>query len=127
MKISKRINAILSAVLSLAMLVSVFASAIAYAGEETAVVNEDAVGAYNFLKAVGAMDADEVPYDGEMMITRAHFVKMALHASNDAPKVLVSNDEVFYDVDMNTMYENYIETAYRIGYISGAANGLFEP
>jgi len=126
MKIYGKTKTLLSAILSLAMLVTAFATATAFA-EETAVVNEYAENAYSFLKAVGAMDAEEVPYDGAMPVTRAHFVKMALHASNDAPKVLVSNDEVFYDVDMNTKYENYIETAYRIGYISGAADGLFEP
>lgn len=99
------------------------------ANSESSAQNQvaDAASAYDFLKSVGAMDPEEVPFDGNMQITRAHFVKLALHLSGDAPHVLVSDDEVFYDVTPSTAYENYIETAYRTGYISGTSSGVFAP
>ncbi len=128
MKIFKTLKSIISAVISLTLIICLFApSASAFSPESFSDAGSDYLAAYKFLKAVGAMDPAEETPASDSVVTRAHFVKLALHASNDAPKVLLSADEVFYDVDMNTKYENYIETAYRIGYISGSADGLFEP
>lgn len=127
MTISKRLKSILALALVLAMMLSVSVPLTSFADESADLYSKDSKASYDFLKAVGAIDTDEVPFDANMQITRAHFVKLALHLSNDAPNVLVSNDEVFYDVNPSTDYENYIETAYRIGYISGSSTGLFDP
>jgi len=97
------------------------------AAEADLPATESAENAYNFMMAVGAMDPEEVDFDASMVITRAHFVKLALHLSNDAPKVIVPNSGVFTDVTPSIQYADYIETAYRIGYISGSASGVFEP
>jgi len=80
-----------------------------------------------FLKSVGVMPQDEqFPPDDEL-ISRAYFVMLALYASGDAPGVISSAGNVFSDVTEETPYEACIETAYRIGYISGNASGLFNP
>jgi len=72
-----------------------------------------------FLKSVGVMPQDEqFPPDDEL-ISRAYFVMLALYASGDAPGVISSAGNVFSDVTEETPYEACIETAYRIGYISG--------
>jgi len=127
MKISKTVKTLISSVVALVMLFSLSVP-FAFAATETEFsTTSNALEAYDFLKAVGAMDPDEVAFSADMAITRAHFVKLALHLSNDAPNVLVSNDEVFSDVTPSTQYENYIETAYRIGYISGSTSSMFEP
>ena len=124
MRISNKIKSIISVVLSLALISSVpFVSHAADSG----VSSEEGQTAYNFLMAVGAMDPDEDAYNPTVKLTRAHFVKMAVHLAGDAPNVLVSDDEVFSDVTPSTKYENYIETAYRTGYISGSTSGLFQP
>ena len=103
MKITKRIKTLISSAVTFAMVLSLsvpFASA----AVETEYSNaSNALEAYDFLKAVGAMDSEEVAFSADMAITRAHFVKLALHLSNDAPKVLVSDDEVFSDVTPATM------------------------
>jgi len=127
MTTSKIIKQLLAFLMAFAIMLPVSVPLTAKANESSSVYTKNAEDSYNFLKAVGAMDSDEVPFDADMQITRAHFVKLALHLSNDAPNVLLSDDEVFYDVNPSTDYENYIETAYRIGYISGSASGLFEP
>ncbi len=82
---------------------------------------------YEFLKAVGILAEDDPVYSSDEPVSRAYFVKLALQLSNDAPNVLVSDDEVFFDVNPDTQYEAYIETAYRIGYISGGLGGYFNP
>jgi len=128
MKMFKNSKSIISAIIGLTLILSVCAPYVpVFALESFSDTGSDYLAAYKFLRAVGAMDEAEEALASDSVVTRAHFVKLALHASNDAPKVLLSADEVFYDVDMNTKYENYIETAYRIGYISGSADGLFEP
>ncbi len=82
---------------------------------------------YDFMTATGIITADEMPAGGDELVTRAEFVKLALLISNDAPKVLVSEGDVFADVKSGDTYEAYIETAKRIGYISGGSGALFNP
>lgn len=120
MKNYKKIILALSVVLSLMLI-----TAISSRAEDVSAQGGQL--AYDFIKAVGAMDENEIPYEAEKKITRAHFVKLALHLANDAPNVLVSDDVVFSDVTPSTKYEVYIETAYRTGYISGSYDGLFHP
>lgn len=121
MKIIKRI-------ISLVLMLSIIAASTVFASSDAGSVQMDiGKNAYDFLKAVGALDVNELAYDADMKITRAHFVKLALHLSNDAPNVLVSNDEVFADVNADTQYEAYIEKAYRLGHISGAPGLNFNP
>lgn len=127
MKNSNKLKSILSLVIVYAIVLTIAVPFTAFASDFSVTDTRDAKASYEFLKAVDAMDKDEVPFNSTMKITRAHFVKLALHLSNDAPNVLVSNDEVFYDVNPSTDYENYIETAYRIGYISGSPSGMFNP
>ena len=113
-------------VLAIAVLCCVSVPSV-FAVESDAALNENAENAYNFMMAVGAMDPEEVAFDASTVITRAHFVKLALHLSNDAPKVIAPSSGVFTDVTPSTQYADYIETAYRIGYISGSSSGMFEP
>ncbi|MBR3934414.1 MAG: S-layer homology domain-containing protein [Clostridia bacterium] len=127
MNFLNKLKSILAMALIYAMVLTVSVPLTSFATDSIQTDVRDAKLSYEFLKAVGAMDKDEVSYNATMQITRAHFVKLALHLSNDAPNVLVSDDEVFYDVNPSTVYENYIETAYRIGYISGSSSGLFQP
>ena len=93
--------------------------------------NDDSINtgkeSYDFLKALGIIEKDDPAFNADEAVSRAYFVKLALMLSNDAPEVLVSNDEVFFDVNSLTPYEEYIETAYRIGYISGGSGGNFNP
>lgn len=96
-------------------------------GADNEAVSNTGKESYDFLKALGIITKDDPAYNEGEAVSRAYFVKLALMLSNDAPEVLVSNDEVFFDVNSLTQYEAYIETAYRIGYISGGSGGNFNP
>lgn len=113
-------------IFAVTFVLNVFPSAYAFSYEEE-IEMSDAQSAYNFLMNTGILAYDELEFDAEYKIPRAYFVKLALHLSNDAPNVLISNENIYTDVTPSTKYENYIETAYRIGYISGGTDGLFRP
>jgi len=127
MKISKLVKNLLTFALAFAIVITVSVPCVWANASDASESTSEAKRAYDFLKAVGAMDTQETEFDTDKMITRAHFVKLALHLSNDAPNVLASGGEVFDDVTPSTDYEAYIETACRIGYISGSTQNLFEP
>jgi len=116
----------LTLIVALSMAVNIFSSFTTAYAEEPSATN-DAQDAYNFLVGTGIFPADAEAFEPELKITRAHFVKLALHISGDAPDVLNSDGDVFTDVNSSTEYESYIETAYKIGYISYNASGLFNP
>lgn len=126
MNFTHKLKSSLALIICLSVVFSVFIPLSSFAADDNMLIS-DASAAYDFLKEVGAMDADEVPFDPSMSITRAHFVKLSMHLSNDAPKVLVKNSGVFLDVGDTTQYAEYIETAYRIGYIQGSGSMRFEP
>ena len=117
------ISFVISIIMLFALSNSVFVSAEANSQVEYDAGKES----YNFLKALGIVSEDDGAYNGEALVNRAYFVKLALMLSNDAPGALVSEDKVFFDVNSSTPYEKYIETAFRIGYISGGSNGYFNP
>lgn len=127
MKKFNKIKKSISFILALVMTVMISVPLTALATDTQITDAQEAKKGYDFIKAVGAMAGDEIAFKADTAITRAHFVKLALHIANDAPEVLVSDDEVFADVTPDTAYENYIETAYRIGYISGNPGGAFRP
>ncbi len=122
-----KINRILSAVLCVVIIAALSIPAAFAADVDTAANHDYGKEAYDFLKAVGIVAADDPAYSAAEPVSRAYFVKLALMLSNDAPTVLVSEGDVFFDVTKGSEYEAYIETAYRIGYISGGANGYFNP
>lgn len=80
-----------------------------------------------FLKALSIFDEDEDSIGIDDNISRAHFVKMCMKLSGDAPEVLREGDDIFLDVTSSVKYNAYIDTAYKIGYISGSDSGLFNP
>lgn len=122
-----KINRILSAVLCVVIIAALSIPA-AFAADTDAPVSHDyGKEAHDFLKAVGIVTNDDPAYNAEAPVSRAYFVKLALMLSNDAPEVLISEGDVFFDVTNGSQYEAYIEIAYRIGYISGGAGGYFNP
>ena len=127
MILTKRIKTIFSLLLCLSVLLTISVPGAVADTLPGTVSLVEAENAYNFLKAVGAVDKNEVPFNPSFVVTRAHFVKLAMHLSNDAPKVITSAEDIFTDVNSSTEYEGYIETACRIGYISGSGSGTFEP
>ena len=106
-----------------AVLINVFPSVYASSYDR----EDEAKSAYEFLVNTGILASDEMEFDAARKITRGHFVKLALHISGDAPNVLVSDGNIYTDVTQSTKYNTYIDTAYRIGYIGGGADGLFRP
>lgn len=127
MRITNRIKSFLALIVCVTVLFSVSVpSGFASASAGGATVSESRE-AYDFLKAVGAIDKNEQDFNAELKISRAYFIKLALHLSNDAPNVISSQGDVFADVKPGSEYEAYIETAARIGYISGNGSNLFNP
>lgn len=125
MKKTNKFKALVSFVLVIAMLCTVsvpFVSADVISSDTS-----QAQEMYTFMKAVGVFAEDEDDFNAETEISRAHFIKLAMHISNDAPEVLLTEENVFSDVTSKTAYGDYIVTAYRIGYISGNPGGLFRP
>lgn len=119
---------ILNKLISLILSFSLIAASVVFASSnEENISAATGENAYKFLMATGVLDPNEVPYDANFATSRAHFVKLALYLSNDAPRVVVSDDEVFADVNSGTQYEEYIETAFRLGYISGGYGLNFNP
>lgn len=120
-------NIITKAVSLLLLLTMVFNSAgMAQVYAEQILRDELDANAYEFLKAVGALDGN-VEYTADKDVSRGLFVKLALNARGIYFDKNDYNDVIFSDVKEDADYANYISTAYRLGYISGVGDSDFNP
>lgn len=113
--------AFVSAILCLCVCCTIFSPTNTCAQSE----KEFGENAYDFLKAVGAVE--EEVYNAEELIERNRFIKMVLYLSRDAQNVPEKFSGIFSDVTPLVEHANYIEAAYEMGYISGSRGGNFEP
>ncbi len=97
--------------------------AVSAGGDENAAVDNTA---YEKLTAMGLIDPETTPLsDGA--VTRGDFIRLVMEVSGDAAAADRGSAEVFADVTPETANADYINTAYKLGYISGEPNGNFYP
>lgn len=79
--------------------------------------------AFEFLRAVGILEEDCV-YTPELMINRGMFAKLAVGLSGYG--LNEAEDSVFEDIEKSE-YKQYINSAYKYGYIAGVDETHFAP
>ncbi len=124
---SGSIRRLLSIILSLTVMFSVFAfTASAEETDTTSAAyapNKDYIEAKEFLKMLGIL-GDE-PEDITQNVTRGQFVDLYMKALNLGS--IDNETRVFSDVLRSHPYYKSITSAYNLGLVSGVGNGCFEP
>ena len=114
----------LAGVLALCMLLAL-CPIVQAVGVEDAVPIDVGNRAFAKMNALGIFNEDS--YDGSVQMDRGTFTRLVMQLGGDVPAILNPGDTVFADVDAETENSDYIAAAYRLGYISGEADGYFYP